>query len=158
MARTAALLSYRVGGTDGVSVEAGKWEWGLRTLGFTTRRVAGQLCDEPRSDDLTLPGIAIHAPSGAADARQVATALEGADLVVAENICSLPINARASYAASDALAHHPGRVAFHHHDLPWQRSELASTRGLPPDLPGALHVVVTGRSREERAARGIAAQ
>src|SRR5437764_902437 len=157
MARTAVLLSYRLGGTDGVSVEAGKWEWALRTLGFTTRRVAGQLCDEPRPEDVALPGIAIHAPDGAADARQVATALEGADLVVAENICSLPINARASYAASDALAHHPGRVVFHHHDLPWQRAELASIRGLPPDLPGALHVVVNDRSREELAPRGITA-
>ena len=158
MARTAVLLSYRLGGTDGVSVEAGKWEWALRTLGFTTRRVAGQLCDEPRPDDLALPGIATDAPDGAADAQQVANALEGADLVVAENICSLPINARASYAASDALARYPGRVVFHHHDLPWQRAELAAIRGLPPDLPGALHIVVNDRSRDELAARGIKAR
>jgi mannosylglucosylglycerate synthase len=157
MARSAVLLSYRLGGTDGVSVEAGKWDRALRTLGFTTRRVAGQLCDEPRPDDVALPGIAIDAPDGAADAQQVATALEGADLVVAENICSLPINAGASYAASDALAHHPGRVVFHHHDLPWQRAELAGIRGLPPDLPGALHVVVNDRSRDELATRGITA-
>src|SRR6266516_4391381 len=115
MARSAVLLSYRLGGTDGVSVEARKWEWSLRTLGFTTRRVAGQLCDEPRPDDVALPGIAIDAPDGAADAHQLATALDGADLVVAENICSLPISPRASYAASDALAHHLGRVVFHHH-------------------------------------------
>ena len=157
MARTAVLLSYRLGATDGVSVEAGKWEWALRTLGFTARRVAGQLCDEPRPDDVTLPGIAIGAPDSAADAHQVAMALDGADLVVAENICSLPINAHASYAASDALAHHPGRVVFHHHDLPWQRAELATIRGLPPDLPGALHVVVNDRSRDELAERGITA-
>ncbi len=157
MARTAVLLSYRLGGTDGVSVEAGKWEWALHTLGFTTRRVAGQLCDEPRPGDVALPGIAIDAPEGAADAHQVAMALDGADLVVAENICSLPINAHASYAASDALAHHQGRVVFHHHDLPWQRSQLAAIRGLPPDLPGALHVVVNNLSRDELAARGITA-
>jgi mannosylglucosylglycerate synthase len=157
MAHTAVLLSYRLGGTDGVSVEAGKWEWALHTLGFTTRRVAGQLCDRPRPDDVALPGIAIDAPDRAADAHKIATALDGADLVVAENICSLPLNLRASYAASDALAHHPGRVVFHHHDLPWQRSELAAIRGLPPDLPGALHVVVNDRSRDELAARGITA-
>lgn len=157
MARTAVLLSYRLGGTDGVSVEAGKWEWALHTLGFTTRRVAGQLCDQPRPDDVALPGIAIDTPGGAADARQVAIALDGADLVVAENICSLPINPSASYAASDALAHHPGRVVFHHHDLPWQRAEPAAIRGLPPDLPGALHVVVNDRSRDELAPRGITA-
>jgi mannosylglucosylglycerate synthase len=157
MARTAVLLSYRLGGTDGVSVEAGKWERALHTLGFTTRRVAGQLCDGPRPHDVALPGIAIDAPDGAADPQQVATALQGADLVVAENICSLPLNVDAACAASAALAHHPGRVVFHHHDLPWQRAELATVRGLPPDLPGALHVVVNDRSREELAARGITA-
>src|SRR5437763_5170381 len=157
MARTAVLLSYRLGGTDGVSVEAAKWEWALRTLGFTTRRVAGHLCDEPRPDDVALPGIAIDAPDGAADTRRLAIALDGADMVVAENVCSLPINPRASYAASDALARHPGRVVFHHHDLPWQRAELAAIPDLPPDLPGALHVVVNNRSRDELAARGITA-
>jgi glycosyltransferase involved in cell wall biosynthesis len=157
MAREAVLVSYRLGGTDGVSVEAEKWEWALRVLGFTTRRIAGHICDEPRPDDVVLPGIAIDAPDGAADARPLATALGGADLVVVENICSLPINVHASSAASDALAHGRGRVVFHHHDLPWQRSELASVRGFPPDLPGALHVVVNDRSRAELSARGITA-
>lgn len=158
MAREAVLLSCRLGGTDGVSVEAGKWEWAFRVLGFTTRRIAGQICDEPRPHDVVLPGFAIDAPAGDADGRRLATAIDGADLVVVENLCSLPINAEASYAASDALARHPGRVVFHHHDLPWQRDELAAFRGLPPDLPGALHVVVNDRSRHELAARGIAAR
>jgi mannosylglucosylglycerate synthase len=157
MAREAVLVSYRLGGTDGVSVEAGKWEWALHVLGFTTHRIAGHICDTPHPDDVVLPGIAIDAPAGAADSRPLATALAGADLVVAENICSLPINVHASAAASDALACHRGRVAFHHHDLPWQRAELASVRGFPPDLPGALHVVVNDRSRAELAARGLTA-
>jgi mannosylglucosylglycerate synthase len=157
MTREAVLVSYRLGGTDGVSVEAGKWEWALRVLGFTTRRIAGHICDEPRADDVVLPGIAIDAADGAVDTRRLAAALAGADLVVAENICSLPINVPAACAASDALARHRGRVAFHHHDLPWQRAELASVRGFPPDLPGALHVVVNDRSRAELAARGIIA-
>ena len=157
MAREAVLVSYRLGGTDGVSVEAEKWEWALRVLGFTTRRIAGHICDEPRPDDLVLPGLAIDAPDGAADARPLTTALAGADLVVVENICSLPINVHASSAASEALARHRGRVAFHHHDLPWQRAELAAIRGSPPDLPGALHVVLNDRSRSELAARGITA-
>jgi glycosyltransferase involved in cell wall biosynthesis len=157
MAREAVLISYRLGGTDGVSVEAGKWEWALRVLGFTTRRIAGHICDAPRPDDVVLPGIAIDAPFGAAVSRPFVTALAGADLVVVENICSLPINVHASSAVSEALARHRGRVAFHHHDLPWQRAELASVRGFPPDLPGALHVVVNDRSRAELASRGMTA-
>src|SRR5256886_15207496 len=108
MARTAVLLSYRLGGTDGVSVEAGKWEWALRRLGFTTRRVAGQLCDEPRPDHVALPGIAIHTPDGAADAQQAANPPESADLVVAENNHSPPLHARGSHARSDPLSPHAG--------------------------------------------------
>jgi glycosyltransferase involved in cell wall biosynthesis len=158
MAREAVLLSYRLGGTDGVSVEAGKWEWALRVLGFTTRRVAGDICDRRRADDVVLPVFGIDASDGVADREQLAAALDGADLVVTENLCSLPINRDASYVARDALAGHWGRLVFHHHDLPWQRAELAAVRGLPPDLPGALHVVVNERSRRELAARGITAR
>lgn len=158
MTPAAALLSYRLGGTDGVSVEAAKWESALRVLGFSTRRIAGEICGPPRWDDVILPGFAIHSPEGAAHADQLAAALDGADLVVVENICSLPLNAPASFAASDALACHRGRVAFRHHDLPWQRTHLAGIGGLPPDLPGALHVVLNDRSRAELAARGIPAR
>ena len=158
MTRTAALLSYRLGGTDGVSVEAGKWEWALQVLGFSTRRIAGEICGPPRRDDVALPGFAIRAPVGAADARQLAAALHGADLVAVENLCSLPLNASASFAASEALTCHRGRVVFHHHDLPWQRADLAGVRGLPPDLRGALHIVLNDRSRTELGARGITAR
>src|SRR5260370_38534267 len=106
MARTAVLLSYRLGGTDGVSVEAGKWERALRTLGFTTRRGAGPLCDQPRPDDVALPGIAIDAPDGAAGAPQAATALGGADPAAAANIRPLPINVHPPLRARYALAPH----------------------------------------------------
>jgi mannosylglucosylglycerate synthase len=158
MAREAVVLSYRLGGTDGVSVEAGKWEWALRDLGFTTRRVAGEMCDPPRTDDVVVPGLALDAPERSTLGHLLAAALDGADLVVAENLCSLPINAHASHATAEVLGRHRGRVAFHHHDLPWQRAELAAVRGLPPDLPGALHVVINEHSRRELAARGIAAR
>jgi glycosyltransferase involved in cell wall biosynthesis len=159
MARQAVLLSYRLGGTDGVSVEAAKWEWALGVLGFTVRRVAGELCDAPRRDDVRLPAYAIAVRDGSrADPAVLTAALDGADVVVAENICSLPINLDAACAAREALAGHGGRVVFHHHDLPWQRAELTAVRGLPPALVGALHVVVNDRSREELAARGIPAR
>ena len=36
----AVQLSYRLGGSDGVAVEARKWEWALQELGFRVRRVA----------------------------------------------------------------------------------------------------------------------
>jgi glycosyltransferase involved in cell wall biosynthesis len=152
----AALLSFRLGDTDGVSVEAGKWEQALRELGFSVRRVAGELGSE-RDDDTLLPWLAITADPGAADPDALARALAGADLVVAENVCSLPLNLGAARAAARALARHPGRIVLHHHDLPWQRSDLVGVLDFPPDLPGALHVTINERSRTELAARGIEA-
>ena len=62
----AVQLSYRLGGSDGVAVEARKWEWALRELGFSVRRVAGELDDGLRPDDAWLPFLAIDPPDGAA--------------------------------------------------------------------------------------------
>ena len=55
----AVQLSYRLGGADGVAVEARKWEWALHELGFDVRRVAGELDDGLRPDDAWLPFLAI---------------------------------------------------------------------------------------------------
>lgn len=164
----AALVSFRLGGSDGVSVEAAKWEAALRTLGCTTVRVAGEILDGGRPDDAVVPGLAIGAGTGPADASDgadrgggleaaVEAALAGADLVVVENLLSLPLNLPAARAVAGALRGH-GRVVLHHHDLPWQRDEHRHVTELPPDLPGALHVTINDRSRRELAERGLAAR
>jgi hypothetical protein len=51
---TAALLSFRLGGPDGVSVEAAKWQRALTDLGFATVTVAGS-----GAVDHLLPGLSI---------------------------------------------------------------------------------------------------
>ena len=67
MAPQAATISFRLGGDDGVSVEARKWESALRELGFETRRIAGEIEDAGRTEDVSVPGLAITAsrPTGA---------------------------------------------------------------------------------------------
>ena len=65
-APVATFLSYRFGGTDGVSIEAGKWMQALETLGFTTRRIAGDLSGA-RRDDVELPWLCLLYTSDAAD-------------------------------------------------------------------------------------------
>lgn len=154
----AVFLSYRLGGADGVGVEAAKWDWALRTLGFRTRRVAGELEGPARPDDTWLPFLAIDPVPGAQpDGAALGAALAGADLVVVENLCSLPLNLEAATVAREVLADHRGRVCFHHHDFPWERAHLAAITGFPPDRPGSLHVTISEHARADLAARGITA-
>jgi hypothetical protein len=158
MAPTAVMLSYRLGGDDGVAVEARKWAWALGELGFSVRSVAGEIGPGAGGDDGTvLPGLAIE-PRGAPPptAADVAAALDGADLVVAENLCSLPLNVAAARAAAAALGAHRGRVVLRHHDLAWQRRSLRHLEGeFPPRHAGALHATINLRSRRELLARGF---
>lgn len=158
MARLAVMVSYRLGGADGVAVEARKWEWALHELGFRVRRVAGELDDGVRPDDTWLPFLAIDPVEGSTpDPGALAAALAGADLVVVENLCSLPINPDASTLTADVLARHRGAVAFHHHDLPWQRAGLAAPEGIPPHRANSLHVTVNDYSRAQLENRGFTA-
>jgi glycosyltransferase involved in cell wall biosynthesis len=156
MAPTAVQLSYRLGGADGVAVEARKWEWALRELGFDVRRVAGELDDTARADDVALPFLAIDAPDDVTSSPdELATALAGADLVVVENLCSLPINPDAAALAATVLDGHEGRVVFHHHDLPWQRAGLPTPPNVPSHRPNSLHVTINDHSRVQLENRGF---
>jgi glycosyltransferase involved in cell wall biosynthesis len=145
---TAALLSFRLGGTDGVAVEAAKWRDALGVLGFATYTVAGS-----GPVDVTVPGLAIDAPDGPT-AAEVEGALAGADLVIVENLCSLPLNPVAAAVVGNVLAGRP--AVLHHHDLPWQRPQFVD-HPPPPDDPCWRHVTINELSRGALAERGIRA-
>jgi len=142
------MVSYRLGGGDGVAVEAAKWAGALGLLGWTVRTVAGA-----GPVDVLLPGLAIGAaePPSRVD---VARALAGADLVIVENLCSLPLNPAAAAVVAAACAGRP--TVLHHHDLPWQRPQLAHLPA-PPDDAAWAHVTINELSRMELAGRGIVA-
>jgi glycosyltransferase involved in cell wall biosynthesis len=162
VAPEAVIVSFRLGGADGVAVEARKWDWALGELGFEVRRVAGAVEDGGRADDIVLPGLAIEAPTGASGSSaisnaEIEAALDGADLVVVDNLCSLPLNIDAARAVARVTERHRGRVLFRHHDLPWQRRHLAELGDeLPPRIAGAMHATINLRSRRELEARGYA--
>jgi glycosyltransferase involved in cell wall biosynthesis len=158
MTPDAVMISYRLGGADGVAVEARKWEWALHELGFGVRRVAGEFDDGLRPDDTWLPFLALAPADGATpDPGALAASLASARLVVVENLCSLPINPEASIMTADVLASHVGPVMFHHHDLPWQRAGLTAPEGIPPHRPHSLHVTVNDYSRLQLEHRGFEA-
>jgi mannosylglucosylglycerate synthase len=144
---TAAIVSFRLGGRDGVSIEAEKWRWALSELGFSVSTVAGGgPVDHP------IRGLGIE-DSEPPDTAALGVALGGADLVLVENICSLPLNPAASLAVAEACRGRPS--VLHHHDLPWQRAHLA--HHAVPDDAAWRHVTVNDRSRVELAERGITA-
>jgi glycosyltransferase involved in cell wall biosynthesis len=131
-------------------VVAGHWGEALRRLGLRVRTVAGA----GRADRL-LGGLDLDAAAGPDLPGRLAEALDGAELVVVENVCSLPRNPTAAAALAGLLAGRP--AILHHHDLPWQREEFGDLPGWPPDDPAWRHVTINEHSRKELADRGIAA-
>ncbi|MGH3888588.1 MAG: hypothetical protein ACRDSZ_18850, partial [Pseudonocardiaceae bacterium] len=144
---TVVVLSFRLGTADGVSVAAAQWVAALRQLGCQVRTLAGA-----GTADRLVPGLALdaHRP---AHWRDVEAALRGVDLVVVENVCSLPINPPVTEAVVQALRGR--RAVLRHHDLPWELERYAHLRGWPPDDSRWQHVAISERSATELARRGI---
>jgi glycosyltransferase involved in cell wall biosynthesis len=148
--RRAAIVSYRLGGADGVSVTAGQWARALRKLGMRVRTVAGD-----GRPDVLVRGLALESrrpPSR----RELERVLGDADLVVADNICSLPMNRAVGEALADYLRGRP--AVLRHHDLPWERPQYAHLTSWPPEDPAWWHVTINELARHALAERrGIAA-
>lgn len=142
------MVSFRLGGGDGVAIEAAKWASALGELGWDVETLAGE-----GAADRVLPGLAMHAPE-APTFDDVETALARADLVVIENLCSLPLNRGASDVMAAVCRGRP--AVLHHHDLPWQRAQFAHSPP-PPDDDAWAHVTINDISRAELAVRGIGA-
>jgi glycosyltransferase involved in cell wall biosynthesis len=121
----------------------------FRALGFETTTVAG---DGPV--DTLIPGLALdaHEPPPAAD---VAAALVGADLVVVENLLTIPLHLDASAVVAHVLAGRP--AVLHHHDPPWQRERFAHVTRLPATDAAWVHVVINDLTRHQFDDRGLKA-
>ncbi|MEI8051113.1 MAG: hypothetical protein WCI12_06730, partial [Actinomycetes bacterium] len=124
--RRAGIVSYRLGGADGVSIEAEKWAWALERLGFAVHRIAGA---GPAGAVEVISGLGIEF-DGPVDEAALSRALADLDVVIVENLLSLPLNPAAGVAVASALRHRP--AILRHHDLAWHREDTAAL-GPPPD-------------------------
>lgn len=141
-----SVLSFRLGGSDGVAIESAKWITALRQLGHEVRTVAGE-----GHADVLLPGLAIDAAEPPR-LDQLVEAIGESDLVIVENLVSLPLNVAARDVVYQLLEGR--RAVFHHHDLAWQRPHLAHLDG-PRDEPLWRHVTINELSRRELVERDI---
>jgi glycosyltransferase involved in cell wall biosynthesis len=144
-----SFVSFRLGRHDGVSVVAGTWCRAFEELGWSVATVAG---DGPV--DHLIGGLALDATEPPTDT-EVADALAGADLVVVENLCTIPLNLPAARTVARVLAGRP--AILHHHDPPWQRAAFEHVTELPPRDDAWRHVTINQLTEAQMAARGIAA-
>lgn len=130
-----------------MSVVAGTWQRTLERLGFRTTTVAGE-----GPVDRVVPGLAIDA-AAPPPAGEVADALVGVDLVVVENLLTIPLNRPASRVVAGVLRGRP--ALLHHHDPPWHRDRFAHVTELPAQDPAWRHVAISRLAAAELAERGI---
>lgn len=161
-----AFVSFRLSGTDGVSVVAASWMDVVRDLGFDVVTVAGEGPVDRRVPRLAIGAFAdgqaaVEGPRAVDEptidelAAEVEAALDDADVVVVENLGTIPMNLPASRAVNRVLR---GRAAlYHHHDPAWQRSRYADVGELPADDAAWRHVTINDLTRRELAERGIRA-
>src|SRR6201991_3821695 len=141
----AAIVSYRLGMADGVAVTATQGAAALERVGMNVCTVAGD-----GSADVRVPGLALDA-TRAPSRRELAAALDDVDVVIADNVCSLPMNLGAGEAVAEYLRGRP--AVLRHHDLPWERERYADITSWPPDDAAWRHVTVNDAARRSLAAR-----
>jgi mannosylglucosylglycerate synthase len=146
---TCCFVSFRLGLTDGVSIVADTWMRAFRDLGFEIVTVAGA-----GPVDRTVPGLDVHAAEPPVR-DELEAALADADLVVVENLLTIPLNLAASRALVDLLRHRP--AVLHHHDPPWQRDRFRDVTELPPDDPAWRHVTINRMTEAQMSERGVRA-
>ncbi|WP_419926585.1 glycosyltransferase [Candidatus Poriferisocius sp.] len=142
-----AIVSFRLGLSDGVSVVARLWQEMLADIGFDMVTVAGE-----GPVDRLIPGLGIGQLDGP-DPDAFSAAVADVDLVVVENLCTIPLNLPAARTVARTLAGRP--AILHHHDPPWQRERFASVTELPAHHSSWRHVVINRLTAEQFAQRGI---
>jgi glycosyltransferase involved in cell wall biosynthesis len=180
--RQIGIISSRIAGVDGVSLEIGKWADILERMGYACYYVAGA-CDRDEQRSWIIPEADICHPI-IADinqgsfgrrhrsqslgrqiedvARKIKDQLYAAvdefhlDMIVAENVLTLPMNIPLGVAVLGLVIETGIPCIAHHHDFVWERERfrvnavrdyIASV--FPPRLSEIQHVVINSLAGEE---------
>jgi hypothetical protein len=186
------FISTRFKGLDGVSLEADKWARILEDFHHVCYWFAGELDKDPEVSRRVPEAHFKHPPLAELNnalfgvqerSRATTDALYrlkeflkdrlyafveefGIDLIVAENVLSIPMHIPLGMALSELIAETGIPAIGHHHDLYWERPRflLNSIQDIlhmafPPDLPSIRHVVINSVAQTDLAAkRGIASR
>jgi glycosyltransferase involved in cell wall biosynthesis len=156
MSQTVAFVSFRFGATDGVSVVARTWMDVFAARGDRVLTVTGGPTEATPYPNRQVPGLGLDDRlEQAVIEPALRDALDDVDLVVVENLLTIPMNLVASRATAAVLSGRPAIV--HHHDPPWHRERFAHITELPADDPAWRHVAITRLLAGELAERGIRA-
>jgi hypothetical protein len=186
------FISTRFKGLDGVSLEAAKWAQILENFHHACYWFAGELDKDPavshtvpeayfKHPDIealndSLFGVQIRSRKTSDTLQRQKEFLKDKlyafleafdiDLIVAENVLSIPMHIPLGMALTELIAETGIPTIGHHHDLFWERPRflLNSIQDIlhsafPPDLPSIRHVVINSVAQTDLAAkRGIASQ
>jgi glycosyltransferase involved in cell wall biosynthesis len=157
------LCHYKVGGTDGVSLEMDKWKVVLERMGHSVRLCGGDLGTgtgylipelyHHRTEAERMAWNTFHSlrdyPNGAALEREILSEAgvieeklrgfiteESIDLLIPNNIWSIGANPAAAVAFARVVNDLQIPAVGHHHDFWWE-----SFRGMQPTCPAAARIV-----------------
>lgn len=144
------FISTRFDGTDGVSLETGKWALVFEEMGHTCFYFAGK-CDRPAEVSYLVPEAFFHHPemdelhdllfSRATRSVEVTerihrlkeyfkkhlyafVGLYDIDLLIIENALSIPVHVPLGMAITELIAETGYPTIGHHHDMAWERQRF----------------------------------
>lgn len=180
------FISTRFRGTDGVTLETSKWAEVFQRNGYPCYWFAGELDRAPsisylapeahfnsennRKINAAVLGTTQRSPETTdlihTQRQIIKTHLYRfvqkyhIDLLVAENVLSLPMQVPLGMALAEFLAETQIPTIGHHHDFLWERERYSINAvmdylqmAFPPRLPNMAHVVINSSAREELARR-----
>jgi glycosyltransferase involved in cell wall biosynthesis len=186
MAKNIGFVSTRFAGTDGVTLETSKWAQVLKQMGHNYFWFAGRLDRTPdksflvpeaffqyeknRWIDQQVFGRKQRDPAVTETIYELKDYLKkklqefiqkfGIDLLVAQNILTIPMHIPLGIALTEIIAETQIPTIAHHHDFYWERTRFMVNAvgdylrmAFPPNLPNIQHVVINSAAQEELALR-----